>query len=464
MWSKSRVLKQLALLVFAVLFFLGSSALAEEQKKDEENKPEKPFKNAVFHDTYMVKDESFVSPRTHPYLFSFSGRWLRRRNVYQASAWPGTSMTALIYGQTCKLKIKSYAKTGIVKNHHILASVDNGPQVLLALPDYNATENQVFDVNIELPALDKNLEEASNDKQVLVPHVVELTSEPGSPLYVVGFTIDNMLVNQGRDWLKKQDLIPSVEYISDKLDGALVLNQSSVYRVARQLGLRQEYVVDYNVCFSGECSRKQAGLSEEYSFFSPFHGNPRPQDAREPMPNRYVFHRDDPMMQVKEPEFVVVDVGDNDLEKQVDGLEFMNSLQHFLGNLILNARPNAEIFVLIRNGRYVTETEDAIVSMRHSKLHAVKFGTDTPEWYKSFYCSYILPLSDDSYPYRELCGSAYEQLTAGSGVDASAFIHGLLIVGFLVGIVYAFYSKRRAIAGYINDVKGYGKIPLAESS
>lgn len=446
----------LLVVLLAVLALALPLLVAAEEK-------EAPFKNEVFHDTYLAKDEAIISPRTHPYLFSFTGRWMRRRDVFQASAFPGTSVTALIYGQTCRVKVKAPVKSGIVEGHSFLASVDNGPQLIFSLPAYNATENPEFELNIDLPEMDESVSKEAKDNNVLIPHVVELVSEPKYPINLVSIIIQNTLVQQGRNWLKRQDLIPTIEYVQDRPQDSPDLNVTAAYHVARQLGLRQEYVVASDICFTGECSRKVAGLAEQYTYFSPFNGNPHPQDAREPMPARYVFHRDDPLMQVKAPEFVVVDVGDNDLAHDVDGLDFMKALQQFLGKLIVSYRPDAEIFVLIRNGRYVTETEDAIISMRHPKLHAVKYGADTMEWYKSFYCSYVIPLGDSSYPYRELCGTAYEQLTAGSSFAQAAGPKTLLLFVFVAGAVGSLYVKRRAIASYVGDLRAYGKLPQTEN-
>lgn len=457
----SRLLSPLFAGLLALLFLVAATTAADIVEKREEK--EEPFKNEVFHDTYMAKDEAVITPRTHPYLFSFTGRWLRRRDVFQASSWPGTSVTVLIYGQSCRIKVQAPVKSGIVDGQTFVATVDNGPQLLLTLPSYNATENPVFELNIDLPEVDNTIEEGAKENNVLIPHIVELVSEPSHPIRLVGVIMQNTLIQQGRDWLRRQDLIPTIEYISDRPKDSLPLNQTAVYHVARQLGLRQDYIVQSDICFSAECSRKRAGLAEQYTFFTPFNGNPRPQDSKEPMPNRYVFHRDDPLMKVKEPEFVIVDVGDNDLAHDVDGLEFMKSLQQFLGNLIVNARPDSEIFVLIRTGRYVTETEDAIISMRHAKLHAVKFGADTMEWYKSFYCSYVIPLGDSSYPYRELCGTAYEQLTAGSHINFAALLKGLFLFTFVTGALVSLYVKRRTIVTYVNEVRGYGKLPQTES-
>ncbi|KAF5103017.1 hypothetical protein D0Z03_000307 [Geotrichum reessii] len=429
--------------------------------KTEATEKEEPFMNAVFRDIYLARDEAFVSPRTHPYLFSFTGRWMRRRDVYQASSWPGTSVTALIFGQTCRVKVKAPVKEGIVEGHYFLASVDNGPQLLFTLPHYNASENPVFEFNIKMPELDEAISSAAQTTNVLIPHIVEIISEPNFPINLIGITIDNTIIHQGRNWLKRQNKIPTVEYISDKLPSAPPLNQSVIYNVARELHLRQEYVVTHGKCFSSECKRSQAGLAEQYTYLSPFNGNPRPQDARDPMPSKYVFHRDDALFEGKEPEFVIVDVGDNDLAHEVNSFDFMQSLQSFFGNLIVNSRPDAEIFVLIRTGRYVTETEDAIVSMHYPRLHAVKYderraGGDSA-WHKSFYCSYILPLADSSYPYRELCGTAYEQLSAGSRVSSSAAktVLVLLAVGSVFGM---FYASRRQLVAYWSQLRGYSKI------
>ena len=463
------------LFFFAVVLFCGSVIAAEDAKEaieevsketpkettEKSEEPEKPFLNANFRDIYLVKDEAFITPRTHSHLFSFTGRWMRRRNIYQASSWPGTSVTALIYGQTCRVKVKAPVKEGIVEGHYFLASVDNGPQLLLTLPAYNASENPIFEFNIEIPKPDEAVSGAAKTSNVHIPHILELTSEPNYPLNLVGITLDNTIIHQGREWLQRQNKIPAIEYISDKLADAPALNTTAVYHVARELRLRQEYIVTHGKCFSPECKRSEAGLAEQYNFLSPFDGNPRPQDAREPMPSKYVFHRDDPLVQGKEPEFVVVDVGDNDLAHDIDGFEFMESLQTFLGNLIVNARPNAEIFVLVRAGRYVTETEDAIVSMRYPHLHAVKYderraGGDSA-WYKSFYCSYILPLADPSYPYRELCGTAYEQLSVGSHV-AGSLGKTVLVLLVLGGIFGTLFSRRRQLVAYVGELRGYASV------
>lgn len=386
----------MALLALMALFSVACAATVNGATYDEV-----PFSNENFLQKLKIVDETFITPRTHPYLFAFSGRWNRRRNVYKASSWPGTSVKILLYGDKLKVKLRCPQRDGIVKGHYFIASISNGPQLVLKLPPYNATENQEFDLNVALPELE--VEKAVHVASL--PREVELISEPRYPISLVGITIQNLQIQQGRAWMQKQNLIPHVEYISDKLAESPVLNQTAVYKAARQLELRQSYIFDYNICFSN-CVPRHSGLADEYAYFEPFHYKHRPLDARLPTPINYVFHRDEPLLQTTEPQFLMVDVGDNDLHNAVPGETFLWTLQKFLANIIVNAHPNARIFVFVRNGRYELETETAILSLQRDatvKLHAVKFGKDNIENYKQFFCSHVLPFSDERYPYNEQC-------------------------------------------------------------
>ena len=150
--------------------------------------------NEQFSQQYLVKDEAFITPKTHPYLFSFTGRWNRRRDVYTASKWPGTSVSMLVYGESCKVKIQCPQETGIVEGHYLLASLENGPQIMLTLPTYNASENQEFEVTIELSSLEDELAEVVTTNSILTPHLLELVSASEYPIKLLGVTIQNIVI------------------------------------------------------------------------------------------------------------------------------------------------------------------------------------------------------------------------------------------------------------------------------
>lgn len=397
-----------------------------------------------------MNEETFVTPKTHPYLFSFNGRWSLRRNVYKASMWPGTSVSVLSYGDKFKFKIKCPQKTGIVKDHYFIASIENGPQLVLSLPPYNATENQVFDLEIGLP---QNAKAKPSEQRTHLPRVVELTSEPGYPLSLIGVTMQNLQIHQGRAWMNKQNQIPHIEYISDKAPGSPVLNRTAIYKASRQLGLRQSYVVSYNTCFSN-CSPRHAGLAEQYSYFEPFPYKRNTHDVRLPMPSNYVFHRDQPLVMTSAPGFIILDVGDNDLLNEVPGPTFLLALQEFLASLLLNARPEARVYVLVRANRYECETETAILSLQPahlaSRLYAVRLKSDTTEWYKSFYCAYIVPFADEGYKYREFCSPAFRRLAHN---EAFPKLWSGVVVALAMFTLLSSVLRRRAILPCLNRMK-----------
>lgn len=402
---------------------------------------------------YIIKDKAFVTPKSHPSLFSFNGRWMRHRETYVASKWPGTSVNVLIFGQECSLKLRPPIKDGAVDNHKFLVSVDGGPQLVLSLPSYGAHENTVFDVKVDLPPLEGVAAEELGTKKQLIPHIVEFMSDESTPLHLVGVSMANTLITQGHSWIKAQGKIPHVEFVSDKISSVHpVVNQSPLYIAARSLNIRQTWIHKYDTCFTkGICSNNTGSLSEQYEWLSPFNGPIEPASERDIRPVYHVFNRDQPLFHTSEPQYVVVDVGENDKAKGVPGDKFLESLQNLLGNMVVNYRPDSEIFVLIREGRYVKETEDAIISMRNNRIHAVKFGTETVAWYKYFLCSYILPLADRDYPYTEMCGTAYEQLSmAHSGIGSLFKI--LLVIAFVVTIVGTLYRHRITVLSY---VRGY---------
>lgn len=378
----------------------------QKQRKREETTYEQRIKHREpLPSQYKLEPNLFVTPKTHPGLFSFSGRWLSHRDTYLASAWPGTSVKILVYGPECTIKLRALASRGTINNHRFYVSVDTPDQFVLSIPSYNATENFVFDVKLELNAINPSLNISSQpqETQLKIPHVLEVMSEESSPLEFLGVSlINHKLIHPNQKWLFQQNSIPHFEFISDTLSQSPSLHHSNLYRAARKLGIRSSFVQIVNNCFSNACFASSAGLADQYALFSPFKGDPSPRDVRENMPIFYNFNPIEPLFPTTLPQFIVVDVGYNDLQHHhnVSGAEFMKSLQMLLGNIVVNYNPTAQIRVFVRDDRYVTETENAVISMNNNRIRAIKFGQDTVEWYKSFLCSYIseFPISSSSSP------------------------------------------------------------------
>lgn len=453
--SSSRRRFQLsALLLLVVLALFSSSVSAEEKKKD---KPAPPLGKE-----YVIEDSLFITPKSHPGLFSFNGRWLRYRDTFYASSWPATSVSVLIYGNECSIKLRPPRNTGVIKSHRFLVSVDGSPQLVLSLPPYNAEENPVFDVRIDLPPTDPSIQEEAETAAKLVPHVVEIMSDEGAPIRMLGISMTNTIVRQGSSWINNQRRIPHVEFVADKSSSFYPpLNQSSLYSAARALGLRQDYIHKYDTCFSSHCYKARAGLAQQYEWLNPFDGNPKPDDARNEMPFFHVFNRVQRLYEATEPQFVVVDVGDNDILKKTEPADFYSDLQLYLGQLLVNHRQDAQIFVIIRDGRYARETEEAVISMRNSHIHAVYFGQESADWWKYFFCSYILPLADQNYPYQELCGTAALSSYGVAASQASSLVPFVIVLGFIASVSYAIYANRIYIASY---VQGFSSLPQYSAS
>ncbi|VVT53555.1 uncharacterized protein SAPINGB_P003633 [Magnusiomyces paraingens] len=436
------------LLLAAILAVFSVGAGAAETK---DNKPIPPLGKE-----YIIEDSLFITPKSHPGLFSFNGRWLRYRDTFYASSWPATSVNVLIYGDECSIKLRPPRNTGVIKNQRFLVSVDGSPQLVLSLPPYNAEENPVFDVRIDLPPTDPSIKEEAENSAKLVPHVVEIMSDEENPLHILGISMTNTVVRQGSSWVANQRRIPHIEFVADKSSNFYPsVNQTSLYAASRSLGLRQTYIHKYDTCFSSHCYKARGGLAQQYEWLSPFDGNPKPADARNEMPFFHVFNRIQRLFETTEPQFVVVDVGDNDLLKGVSPHNFYTDLQMFLGQLIVNHRPDAQIFVIIRDGRYFHETEDAVISMRNSNVHAVYFGQESADWWRAFFCSYILPLADQNYPYAEFCSApGLTQITGSSAT--SGFFSFLIILGLVASVSYAIYVNR----GYILSlIQGSSNLP-----
>lgn len=427
-----------------------------------------PKKKPKLASWYNVEPNVFVTPKSHPGLFSFDGRWLAHRETFSASTWPGTSFKTLVHGSECTLKLRALRKEGKIENHRIYVAVDGTQQSMLSLPSYDAKKNQVFDLKVEFDKVNPSLNISSQSKEVqqVTTHVLEVMSDEASPVELVGISmVRHQVLRQGPNWLNDQNTIPHIEFVADKISSNTPpVNQTHMYTASRELGFRSSFVHLYDTCFTGNCGKIPTGLYQQYAWLSPFAKNPKPDDAREDIPTNYLFNPQQVFFPTTLPQWIVVDVGDNDLAKGVNGSDFTSHLQNFLGNIIVNYNPHANIIIIIRNDRYVTETENAIFSMRNPRINPVTFGEDTASWHKQLLCSYVGASVDPSSPVAAQCKGLVRQVgSQGDATSLARLFCILLGVCAFAGSVYAYVTYRHAVTLYIKSkYSSYTSVPTKQ--
>lgn len=425
-----------------------------ENKQDAEGQINDITKKPALNSWYRVGDSLFVTPKSHPGMFSFDSRWLAHRETYAASSWPATSLKLIVYGPECTLKLRAPRKEGLIKNHRLFVSVDSPNQYILSLPEYDAQKHPVFDIKVDFNQINPNLNISSQPTEVSrhTRHVVEIMSDEANPIELIGVSMaKHHLLSEGNAWLKEQKKIPHVEFIADKLSSQTPsLNQTFLYSATRELGFRSSYIHLYDTCFTGHCGDIPRGLNEQYQWLSPFAGNPTPADVRKEMPTYFLFEPSEPLYQTTLPQTIILDVGDNDYAYGVTGPEFMSHLQMFLASLIVNYSSEAFIYVIIREGRYVTETEDAIYSLQSPRIDAIKFGENTLSWYKTMLCENVGIYADGNTElYAKCLAHINSNSRLGKYFSTPSIFWFFLGAGFFGTILYHCISNRRSIEFYL---------------
>ncbi|KAJ6261064.1 hypothetical protein Dda_3729 [Drechslerella dactyloides] len=345
----------------------------------------------VFDPKYIPYQELLVTPKTHGGLFSFTGRWRRRRETFTASRWPGTYVTVLIYGDTCIVKLRPKPQ-GQILDYSFYVSVDGSDDLLYTLPPFDslAKDREIIFVPITIPS-DKPKDQQKD--KTLEPHTVRIISVPDHPFSFEGFLVANTLIRQGHSWTKGQDERLQVEFIGEGIDaetyggllgfdhdnsaggvgddggahavrqivrhGVSVVN-STQFKAAEALRIRHSHA-DSGTCFVSDCDRRDPlpGLSVQY-----FNENPLPTQLRsldlhkeskqvqDLLQKQLLFFREDQWLKQSMPAAVVVDVGVRDflrIEEPVDPEAFRRQLLVFLGRLRESARPDATIVVIGRD-------------------------------------------------------------------------------------------------------------------
>ncbi|EPS36377.1 hypothetical protein H072_10071 [Dactylellina haptotyla CBS 200.50] len=378
---------QLVVLLMCLLFGFDRPVTAQSENDG--------YKSSVFDPKYIPYQELLITPKTHAGLFSFTGRWRRRRETYTASRWPGTYFTALIYGDICILKLRPKPQ-GVIKDYSFYVSVDGSEDLLYTLPEFDSLDKnrEIIFVPITIPGAKKPEEGKEKEKEkTLDPHTIRIISVADHPFSFEGFLVANTLVRQGSLWTDGQDERLFVEFIGEGVDaevyggllgydhdnsgggvgddgsahavkqvvknGLSVVN-STQFRAGEILGIRHSHA-DCGTCFLNSCDPRDPlpGLSVQYFNENPLPTKLRSEELRklskqyqDMMQKGLQFFRDDPWLKQIVPNAVIVDVGERDflrLEEPVDGEKFRRELMVFLGRLRESARPNSKIVVVGRD-------------------------------------------------------------------------------------------------------------------
>ncbi|KAF3936820.1 hypothetical protein ABW19_dt0204319 [Dactylella cylindrospora] len=366
------------------------------------------YRSTVFDPKYIPYQELLITPKTHAGLFSFTGRWHRRRETYTASIWPGTYLTALIYGDTCILKLRPKPQ-GPIEDYSFYVSVDGADDYLYTLPPFNSwdKDREIIFVPITIPSTKPGQPKG----KTLEPHTVRIISISDYPFSFEGFLVSNTLVRQGQLWTEGQDDRLYVEFIGEGIDAevyggllgwdhdmaksgggvgddgsphavkqvrkyAVSVVNATQFRVAETLGIRHAHA-DTGTCFLSDCDPRDPlpGLSQQYFNENPIPPNLRSEglrkgtkQAQQLLQQKLQFFAEDPWLRQAIPNAVVVDVGVRDflrLEEPVSAEKFQRELLVFLGRIRDSARPEATIIVIGR------DWENADPSASKSKLKSL---------------------------------------------------------------------------------------------
>ncbi|KAF3902581.1 hypothetical protein ABW21_db0207659 [Orbilia brochopaga] len=400
----------------------------------------------VFDPKYIPYQELLVTPKTHGGLFSFTGRWRRRRETFTASRWPGTYVTVLIYGDTCILKLRPKPQ-GQIPDYSFYVSVDGSEDLLYTLPPFDsmAKDREIIFVPITIPSekpKDPLQQQSPPKKPMLEPHTVRIISIPDYPFSFEGFLVANTLIRQGHSWTNGQDERLHVEFIGEGIDaetyggllgydhdnsaggvgddgraqavqqvvkhGLSVVN-STQFKAAEALRIRHSHA-DCGTCFLSDCDRRDPlpGLSVQY-----FNENPLPmllrsealhresKQVQDLLQKQLLFFREDQWLKSSMPTAVVVDVGVRDflrIEEPVDPEKFRRELLVFLGrSTVRSVVPQDKGAMFLRKKLYQM-TKNATALVREEDKNVV-FATIKPSSSPKrdlldVLCTYVVPVFD----------------------------------------------------------------------
>lgn len=308
----------------------------------------------------------------------FTGRWTTSYSVYTASSWPGTSVTILVYGTECTVKLRPQTGLGIVGDYGYYVSIDGGDDFKYDLPPFETgasldPKDMTLYVPIKFEAHGDNFHDdrQPNEHGKLTPHTIRIMSDPHTPFRFEGIVTESTLTKQSWAWAKRQDERVTVEFIGEGIDAeqvggmsltggwvkespnsnnmvpAIQLLNTVQYQAAKRLGIRHWHT-SAGVCLIDECTKTNPlpGLQKQY-----FHLNPlnytRPLSTETNL--LYSFNNQQPLLPLATPSHLVVDLGVADvLIHGINPEEYQVQLALFLEKLRVDAYPTAHIIVVAR--------------------------------------------------------------------------------------------------------------------
>lgn len=221
------------------------------------DQPGKGYHSSRFDSKYNALRDLLVTPSTHPHLYRFTGRWTASRNIYRATNWPGTSVTILVFGPYCSIKLRPQSGLGKIETYRYYISIDGGEDYRYDLPAFDTgKEGEGREVSLFVPVKfdvegDGYTKPAAQQAgkvvkrdgvpmptssmvggvgtpsqpvkeepiaKKLTPHAIRITSDPHTPFRFEGVLTENLLINQGWGWAKMQDERVTVEFIGEGID------------------------------------------------------------------------------------------------------------------------------------------------------------------------------------------------------------------------------------------------------
>jgi len=335
-----------------------------------------------------------MRPRTHELSrecdtqtvwVQFTGRWLRsptghpHSRAYHSTLWPGNSVTILVFGEKVSLKLLPKPQ-GRVQHYSFVVSVDGGMNVRYNIDNFNTSEHTTKGYQIPIVFGGPKETRGVGGGKMLKPHTVRLTGISDTPISFEGLLVENTQVTQGHEWIEKQSLRPTIEFIGEGIDAerhggfyradkyappAGVALESPLdaifstvhYKLGEKLGVRHSHY-SAGTCLIGHCdSRHLPGLADQYFYTSSLDFNGHSQDIKDKFDPRHI---DNLMTAWRFPSasvptspvnYVVVDVGIQDLVMKSQNVElYTRTLAVFLARLRQQAHPNAKIMVIAHRG------------------------------------------------------------------------------------------------------------------
>ncbi|KAK9481171.1 hypothetical protein V1514DRAFT_274166 [Lipomyces japonicus] len=424
-----------------------------------------------FDPKYKPSGQTLLTPLGNPSLFSFTGRWHRFREVFKASVWPGTYLTVLTFGDYCTLVLKP--RIFETTNLTYTISVDDGePFEVYKVVDLDSVKKGPVYININTTANGFDFEALKSAETPYVPdnrdpHIIKIvSSRRTSPLSFQGIYIPSSVIRQDYAWKQQDQSKPYVEFIggASHNDQNFAL-RSAEFKAAESLSFRHAHVTTGD-CISSNCTSKTTSLSDQYFLLNPHYRNSYYKRGLTHS-GQYAFHVSH-IYQLTTPQYLIINVGDEELKQNVNDQKFGDDLYSFLIKLRLDAHPDATILVTIKSGRYDEITTAVIKHLKDPKIISIPFPKkDDERGWRNTLQKYIIPVSS-----RSQFGTTYNSLVNVAVSTTDAFIikdnanvasQVIVLFSFLFLFLVLFLVRDILKVLAVSLLSGFGWIPYSRS-